>query len=178
MSEKLSKKIAYILRHKPEEFGLEMKNDGTVSLSELIKALKTDVETVREIVASDSKGRYKIKGDRIWATQGHSVKVNVYLSMVSEPGTIYHGTKTETIRKIKEEGLQSQSRTFVHLSKDRETALSVASRRTGTSALLEIDGNALVASGHIVFESENGVLLTESVPWEFVTSVMIDTMLK
>lgn len=52
---KLSKKISCVLRHKPELAGLTMDKHGWVSVSELIKALPTDIETLEKIVALNNK---------------------------------------------------------------------------------------------------------------------------
>jgi putative RNA 2'-phosphotransferase len=173
-SEKLSKKMAFILRHNPGSADLLMSPEGEVSLSELAKALKVSKEVIISIVEDDSKGRYAIESDRIWATQGHSIPVSLKLEKLSEVGKIYHGTKYAHISSIKTFGILPGDRQYAHLSPDFKTAHSVAERRSGASVILEIDGDRMIAEGHNLFRSTNGVILAHSVPWEFVVKLVAD----
>lgn len=64
---KVSKLMAYILRHSPWEFGLEPDEEGFVSIEELVNAVRkvypwVTEEYIREIVERDEKGRYEIRG--------------------------------------------------------------------------------------------------------------------
>ncbi len=87
---------------------------------------------------------------------------------VLPPKLLYHGTKIESLKSIKKEGLIPMSRQHVHLSIDRETAEIVAGRRKGDYIILEIEARKLQNSGHKVLISENGVFLTENVPANFI----------
>ena len=99
---KLSKKIACVLRHKPESAGLKMDKHGWVSVSELIKALSTDMETLEKIVAFNDKKRFIFSEDklRIRACQGHSIKVDVELKEAVPPKYLYHGTLLKNRKSI------------------------------------------------------------------------------
>ena len=59
------------------------------------------------------------------------------------------------------------NRHHVHLSKTRETATSVGSRR-GKPIILEIQAGLMHDAGHKFYCSENGVWLTDSVPWKYI----------
>ncbi len=61
---KLSKKIACILRHKPESAGLTIDKHGQGSVPELIKALPVDMETLEKIVAVNDKKRFIFSEDK------------------------------------------------------------------------------------------------------------------
>lgn len=167
----ISRTIAYVLRHNPGSAGLKMSENGEVSLESLADSLNVSVKTVREIVASDSKGRYVIEGDRIWATQGHSIPVLARNESVTELGIVYHGTKRHFLDSIERQGLIAGDRLHVHLSSDLATAITVAGRRRGDSVILRIDGNRLLADGYEVLRSSNGVILTNYIPWEYVLEV-------
>jgi len=167
--EKLSKSIAYALRHKPEEFGLAMSTSGWVSVSELAKAMSTKfqetitIEQITQVVTSDSKGRYVLEKGEIRATQGHSFPVELGLAPSTPPGVLYHGTVSRFLRSIFEQGLISGSREYVHLSAMKATATQVAARR-GTPVLLEVNTTAAIQSGVEFFLAENGVWLARAVP--------------
>ncbi|MEM7746259.1 MAG: RNA 2'-phosphotransferase, partial [Pseudomonadota bacterium] len=55
------------------------------------------------------------------------------------------------------------ARQHVHLSPDRATAKTVGGRR-GKPVILQIDAAGLAASGHLFYQSANGVWLTDHVP--------------
>ena len=59
------------------------------------------------------------------------------------------------------------SRLHVHLSKDRDTATKVGSRR-GKPIILSIKALDMHEKGHQFFISDNGVWLTNNVPSEFI----------
>ena len=52
----LSKKMSYALRHRPEEFGLEMSLDASVLLDDLSKALGASTDDILYVVRHDNKG--------------------------------------------------------------------------------------------------------------------------
>ncbi len=172
----MSKLIALVLRHKPQELGLTMDAHGWVSTAELVRALN-DIQPftmadLEEIVHTDNKGRYAFSEDKtfIRARQGHSIPVDLGLEPVVPPDVLWHGTATRFVEGIEREGLLPMSRQYVHLSPDLETARSVG-RRHGKLALFEVDAAAMVAEGHKFYLSENGVWLTDAVPPRFLTRV-------
>jgi putative RNA 2'-phosphotransferase len=80
----------------------------------------------------------------------------------------YHGTPSSNVTSIFRNGLQPQSRAYVHLSKDVETAIKVALRRGPIFTILEIDGSRMKFDGYKIYESDNGVILTKEVPSEYI----------
>ena len=88
------------------------------------------MDILEEIVRTDNKQRYSFNEDKtlIRANQGHSIPVDVELKKMSPPKYLYHGTGKKFRESIDEQGLISQSRLYVHLSADIETAIKVGSR--------------------------------------------------
>ncbi len=165
---KLSKKISCVLRHKPESAGLKMDKHGWVSVSELIKALSMDMETLEKIVAFNDKKRFIFSEDklRIRACQGHSIKVDMELKEAVPPRYLYHGTPIKNRENIEKEGLRPMKRLYVHLSADIDTAWQVAKRRKSLEGyvIYRIDTEAMIKSGRKYYQAENGVWLTKIVP--------------
>lgn len=170
----VSKFLALILRHKPEELGLTLDEQGWCNVGELVKAFKTKFndftfETLEEIVITDEKGRYSFNEDKtlIRAVQGHSTKaVNISFEEIdwnSLEHPIYHGTGEKYIESIYKEGILPKSRNYVHLSGDIETAKKVGSRH-GKPVILQIDSKMMNNRGIKLFRSENGVYLVDKVP--------------
>lgn len=170
----VSKFLALILRHKPEELGLTLDEQGWCNVDELVKAFKTKFsdftfETLNEIVRTDEKGRYSFNEDKtlIRAVQGHSTKaVNISFEEIdwnSLEHPIYHGTGEKYIDSIYKEGILPKSRNYVHLSGNIETAKKVGSRH-GKPVILQIDSKMMNNRGIKLFRSENGVYLVDKVP--------------
>ena len=71
------------------------------------------------------------------------------------------------MESIKKEGLQKMSRQHVHLSKDRETAIKVGSRR-GVAQILTVRSGEMHRDGFKFYLSENNVWLTDEVPAKYI----------
>ena len=173
----LSRFIALILRHKPEAVGITLDEQGWASVSELLSGINAsgneiDMQMLEEIVAEDEKQRYSFNADKtkIHANQGHSVNVDVELKKAEPPEILFHGTGEKFVSSIKSEGLKPKSRLYVHLSKDRETAVKVGSRH-GKPVVFEVNSGEMSRNGFEFFLSENGVWLTKIVPAEYLREI-------
>ncbi|MGW8389545.1 RNA 2'-phosphotransferase [Pseudoduganella sp. HUAS MS19] len=165
-----SKFLSLVLRHKPEQIGLVLDQNGWASIDELIAlahARGTDLSRpqIESIVENNNKKRFAISADgtKIRANQGHSFDIALGLPPQSPPERLYHGTATRFLASIRESGLHAGSRQHVHLSSDLETAEKVGSRH-GKPAVLTVESGQMARNGHLFYRSENGVWLTESVP--------------
>jgi len=170
---KVSKLMAYILRHSPGEFGLKPDREGFVPLDELLKALRAvypDVteDFVREIVKRDPKGRYEIRGGKIRARYGHSFKVKLDHEEDTESRVLYHGTPRRNLPRIMREGLRPMRRQFVHLSTSREEAIETGRRHGRDVVLLIIDADCLRRKGLRVYKAGKHVRIVERVPPECI----------
>ena len=170
----VSKTLSYVLRHKPEEFGLALDAEGWVSIAELLAALHArghhvTPEQLREVVATNDKQRFSLSADgaKIRANQGHSVAVELGLTPVAPPELLYHGTATRFLASIRKSGLKSGSRQHVHLSADQATAVAVGSRH-GKPVVLTVQAGQLHRAGGHFYLSANGVWLTAAVPPEYL----------
>lgn len=171
----LGKFISLILRHSPETIGITLDEHGWADVEDLIKGIskagkRIDFDTLDRIVKENNKQRYSFNEDRtkIRANQGHSVEVDVELEEKVPPKYLYHGTSKRFIDSIMKLGIQRQSRQYVHLSMDFETALTVG-KRHGKPIVLRINSEAMVDNGHKFYLSKNGVWLTKDVPVKFIS---------
>lgn len=167
--------LSLILRHKPEAIGISLDQHGWAEVSELIRGVNNtvgyylDFNILEEIVKTDNKQRYSFNPDKtkIRANQGHSVKVDVELKEAEPPMLLFHGTGKKFVPSILKEGLLPKSRLYVHLSKDKETAIKVGSRH-GTPYVFFVDSGKMFKAGYKFYLSENGVWLTEFVPVKYL----------
>jgi putative RNA 2'-phosphotransferase len=165
-----SRKISYLLRHNPED--LMMDKNGWVETNDLIEKLGITLQELKYIVETNDKKRFAFSGDklRIRASQGHSEKVKVDISFkeVQFPQSYFHGTAVKDVASIMKTGLSSQTRQYVHLSKDKKTAEAVGRRHSKDIEILLIDGNQMKRDGLKIYESENGVILVKHVPPKYI----------
>lgn len=173
----LSKFLALVLRHKPEEIGITLNDQGWCNIDELIeksnnKGTLITREDITTIVNENSKKRYTISddGQMIRAAQGHST-ANVEINHVSKrpPRWLYHGTAVENIKNIKNDGLKKMSRHHVHLSEDISTAVNVAKRHSKDIVIYMVNAGYMEVDGYEFFISDNGVWLTDNVPSNYMT---------
>ena len=76
--------------------------------------------------------------------------------------------KRNFIDSIKQSGLISKSRLYVHLSKDLDTATKVGSRH-GNVVVLKINEKQMHIDGYKFYLSENRVLLSDTVPIKYLS---------
>ncbi|PXW39658.1 putative RNA 2'-phosphotransferase [Erwinia sp. AG740] len=171
----ISKFLSYILRHQPEAIGLSLDKEGWAVISDLILcAVKEgyilDNSLIHSIVDNSDKRRFTISDDglRIRAVQGHSTQqVNISYKEKTPPEILYHGTATRFISAIREQGLIPVSRQYVHLSPDEETAIQVGQRH-GKPIVLTIKAFNMYEQGFKFYQADNGVWLTDTVPYQFI----------
>ena len=170
---KISKFISLVLRHKPSVINTTLTDDGYCDVDVLIKGIKEKfnidftLQDLERIVAEDNKQRYSFKGSMIRANQGHSINVNLGLKEKIPNDILFHGSALKIKDKIYEEGIKKQSRQYVHLSSDVDTAVKVAVRH-GEPIVLTINTKAMYNDGYKFYLSENGVWLTDYVPPEYI----------
>ena len=163
--DRVSRKISYLLRHD----AAFIDGHGWAKVTAVIEEVRKKYPEfnrayLEQIVREDAKGRYAFdrNGLCIRANQGHSVPVDVGLLEAMPPEVLYHGTATRFLDSIFKEGLTGQTRLYVHLSKDVETAYEVG-KRHGKSIVLKVDAKQMAEEGVAFFLSENCVWLTKYV---------------
>lgn len=170
----VSKFLSYILRHHPEEIGLELHDGGWANVADLLsscgkKGWSISVQELETMVAENDKQRFAFSVDRlrIRAVQGHSFPVNLGYVPTEPPEILYHGTARQNLTRIRSHGLVRGTRQHVHLSPNALIAKKVGQRH-GKPLVLEIPARRMHEDGHVFYLSSNGVWLTEHVPPNYV----------
>jgi putative RNA 2'-phosphotransferase len=169
-----SRFLSLVLRHKPEEIGLQLDENGWASVDELIekvnaKGNNVDIDLLNEIVETNDKKRFAFNDDKtkIRASQGHSIEIDLALQPIAPPDVLYHGTATRFVESILKEGLIKQQRQHVHLSEKLETATAVGARH-GKPTILIVDAKQMYEDGFLFYKSENNVFLTDCVGVKYI----------
>jgi putative RNA 2'-phosphotransferase len=170
----ISKLMSLVLRHQPDYLGITLDEKGWTSVNELIgkinqHGITVDLSIIEMVVETNDKKRFAFNEDKtlIRANQGHSVEIDLQLNPATPPEILYHGTVTEFLESILQQGLQKQNRHHVHLSEHIETAKAVGSGR-GKPVILIVNAKAMTDAGFVFYRSENNVWLTDEVPVAFL----------
>ena len=174
---RVSKRLSYVLRHRPDSVGLVLDGAGWADVDVLLAALaahglplsRADLDAV---VAGNDKQRFALdaSGTRIRASQGHSVPVDLGYAAQEPPAVLFHGTPVRALPAVLAEGLRPGRRHAVHLSADEATARTVGERR-GRAAVLAVDAAAMARDGAAFTRSANGVWLVDAVPPRYLRAL-------
>lgn len=174
MSKEISKRLSYVLRHRPDSIGITLDAAGWVAVDALLAALAgsgtalTRAE-LQHVVATNDKQRFAFNADSsmIRAVQGHSMPLTLGHPTVTPPELLYHGTVERFLPAILRDGLKPGGRHDVHLSPDEATAQRVGARR-GQPVILVIRAGDMHRDGHAFQLADNGVWLTPHVPPRYI----------
>lgn len=161
-----SKQLAYLLRH-DKNYDFEI--GGWRELTDLCQLHSFTTEEIFDIVSNDTKGRFEFDFEKtkVRALYGHSVEVDLLLHKQEPPSILLHGTALKYIESIRDNGLKSQSRLYVHLTEDKELALKTGSRH-GRAVLLVIDSHAMYNDGYVFYKVSDGTWLTKNIPFKYI----------
>ena len=165
----ISHHMSALLRHRAGEVGLRMDAAGWVDLEELVEHLGVPRHLVEEAAQHNNKARFEVSGERIRASQGHSLEgmpvtreaLEASWTVFASDDPLWHGTRTEVAESIAREGILRGERSHVHLAASRESHVG---KRANVGVLLEISPARLRAAGQTIYESPNGVILCRHVP--------------
>jgi putative RNA 2'-phosphotransferase len=169
-----SKFLSLVLRHEPEHIGLKLGDAGWIRVDELLTAVNAhgvslSLEELKHIVATSDKKRFAFSDDveRIRASQGHSVNVDLQYPPQTPPEILYHGTAIRFLHSIRQNGLQKMARHHVDLSAETTVTLKVGGRH-GKPVLLTIRAGEMDGAGIVFCCSANGVWLVNHVPPQYI----------
>ena len=172
----IRKFLSLVLRHRPEKIGIELDPNGWVDVDALLAkansyGMKLDRSALARIVETNSKKRFAFNDslDKIRASQGHSVDIDLGYVNQEPPEILYHGTGEQSVCSILETGLIKRNRQHVHLSSDIETAVKVGQRH-GKPFVFDVLAKKMYNDKFEFFLSDNDVWLTETVPPKYLTS--------
>ena len=172
---RISKLLSLILRHRPDEFGLNIDEYGFIPVDEVVDVVQerydeATEEAVRDLVADTSQHRFEIVDERIRALYGHSFFVEMDGDPMDPPEKLYMGTTAKAGSRMEADGIHPVDRSYLHLSMDYDSAKS-RSRQVGTPCVAEILAKKAYDDGGIEFFARGEVVLTREIPSEFVGQV-------
>ena len=172
----LGRVMTGILRHFPEKYGLTVDERGWIELPKLVQAINSHhrgyhwlrVHHLVGIAESDAKGRYEVKEDRVRATYGHTVDVNLDLPTENIPESLFYPVTTEEVAIVLEVGLKPSDRKKVHLSRTAADAKAAGSVRTPNPIILAVDTRKAREQGIVIMQAGKTVFLVDAIPPELL----------
>ncbi|MBL0294163.1 MAG: RNA 2'-phosphotransferase [Saprospiraceae bacterium] len=170
----ISKFLSLVLRHQPETIDIQLDQNGWTDVKDLIEkannyGIKFDREILNHIVATNPKKRFAYNDtfDKIRASQGHSVEIELGYTNQKPPEILFHGTAEKFVQSILDTGLEKGNRQQVHLSADVETAIKVGQRH-GKPFVFKVVAEKMYNDNFEFFISDNGIWLTDNVPTKYL----------
>jgi putative RNA 2'-phosphotransferase len=170
--ERITRSLAYMLRHQPEQFDLELDEYGYADLDDVVAALNerlgepVEAEDVVGAIEGGDRPRYEIREGRIRALYGHSIQVKP-----GEPGkppaVLYVGISRADAERARRYGLRPGRRSYLHLALTAEDALETGRRASRDYAVVTV--NALDAwEEGINFYDRKSLFLSDPIPTHFL----------
>jgi putative RNA 2'-phosphotransferase len=180
----LSKLMAYILRHRPDEFGLVLDENGFISLKELLQAIGEEEgwsyvrrSHIAEVAYTSERERFEIQDERIRATDGHSLTHQIHYEPAAPPTILYHGTRHRAYPHILQRGLDPMGRQYVHLATSPELAMRIGKRRDPQPILLEIQARRASEEGVSFYQANPLIYLADHIPPSYINGPPISKVL-
>lgn len=168
--------MSYVLRHRPDEFGLVLDQEGFVPIKELLQAMKEEdgwtylrMNHIEEVLRGDERERFEFEENRIRARYGHSLPVRFHEGSVVPPSILYHGTRNKAYPHIMEEGLRPMGRQYVHLSASEGLALRIGKRHDPRPVLITVQALRAHEEGISFYRPNELIYLTESLAPKFLS---------
>ncbi|POY39418.1 RNA 2'-phosphotransferase [Solitalea longa] len=170
----ISKFLSLVLRHQPETIAIHLDQNGWTDVDDLLDkannyGISFDREILDHIVATNSKKRFAFNDtlDKIRASQGHSIEIELGYTNQKPPEILFHGTGEKSVQSILNTGIEKRNRQHVHLSSDIETAIKVGQRH-GKPFVFRVLSEQMHTDNFEFFISDNGVWLTDYVPTKYL----------
>ncbi len=177
--ERLSRFLAFVLRHHPEEVNLSLDATGSADLDAVVACLRarpglaemTRAKIERLVAAGPGAVRFEIAGDRIRARYGHSLPQLIEYPPADPPEALFHGTAPERVETILAEGLKAGNRQRVHLSVDAPAAREIGLRRSPAPVILRIDTASASGAGVRFYRAAPSVWVSDEIPPQCISRV-------
>lgn len=167
---RLSRLLARVLRHKPQDVGLALDAEGFVELGALVRALATQpgweaitADEVVSVAAADPR-RYELRDGRIRARYGHTVQIQAPGTPALPPEWLYYGVPRAALAEIRAAGLRPGTRQYVHLATTPAEAAVVARRHADDVAVVAVCARRACDAGIIFWRAGPQLYLTGPLP--------------
>ncbi|KAI7825399.1 putative tRNA 2'-phosphotransferase [Gamsiella multidivaricata] len=173
---RLSKSLAWLLRHNAQSQGIAIRPDGYVKVVDILghpRFKGYTLEEVVEVVDMNEKKRFQFLGtengdgkkEYIRAVQGHSIVADLGLEDITDASQVpivVHGTMLSKWPLISAQGLSRMGRNHIHMAAGLLGEHGVISgMRSQSSLYIYIDTAKALRDGVKFYRSPNNVILSD-----------------
>lgn len=170
--EKVGRILAGMLRHGKN--GAQIDRSGFVPVRDVLDAIKARnprmgwirPRHIEALVVTDPKGRYVMSGDKVRATYGHTIDLDLPLDYDDVPADLFYPISDEEADNLLENGIDPTDRAMVHLSYTYADAKRAGSVRYDDPIILLIDVDECEDAGYRIGRAAKTVFLCSHVPPE------------
>jgi putative RNA 2'-phosphotransferase len=171
---RFSRFLSLILRHRPDEVGLTLDEEGSVPLDALVAALRrhggwewvTEADVLA--VAHHDPRRFEVRAGRIRARHGHTVPLQHPGPAVRPPEWLYAALPARRADEVQAGGLRPRERRFVHLVDTWLEAARALERHGEAGLVVPVLARRAHGRGVPFFQASEHLYLTPGVPPDFV----------
>lgn len=178
---RVSKTMAFLLRHRPEVGKLRLDGEGWVGVGDLAGAvsrlLRTRVgsEEIEDICCGAGSGRFELRDQQVRARPRSKGSRSRRSRGPAHPDILYHATTRARVERVLDSGRLVSSSGHLFFSTDESQAWRVAHRLDGEPAVLIIDTTRGRRSGLRIWKNRrNGLYVARSVPMAAILNLQED----
>ena len=172
LHERITRALAFMLRHQPEDFDLELDRFGWGEMEDVLYALQerlgssVDEDDVLDAIEASDRPRYEVEGEKIRALYGHSFPIDPG-EATEPPDELFIGVGSRDADRAEENGLRSDRRAFLHLARTEEEAREAGRRAAKDYAVIVVYAGEAYDDG-IDFYDRGSLFLADEIPTEFL----------
>lgn len=175
--ESLGRFLAYVLGHRPDEFGLVPDEEGFVSLKDLLKALSEEEgwrfvrrSHINDMMRETGQPSFEIRDNRMRLSPGETTLTLGPYEVAEPPARLYYAARRKAHPVILERGLIPAGRPHVQLSTTEEMALRLGKRRDPNPILLTVQAGRASEQGTVFYRPQELIYLVEAIRPDFIVS--------
>lgn len=171
--ENLARMLAYILGHRPDEFGLVLAADGSVAIKQLLQALVHEPgwgfvrrQHLEQLAGLMQPPAFELFEEKIRGLKPGPLPVR--RPGETPPPLLYLAIPPKVHERIFQEGLKAAAGQELLLARTKETALKLGKRRAPTPILITIQTQAAAKVGISFTGYGEELFLATALPREFL----------
>lgn len=170
---RISKLLSLMLRHRPDEFGLNVDAYGYAPVKDVVEALGSKIDDITEdilleMLNAPDQRRFDLNEKGVRAKYGHSFFVEMD-DPEEPPDELYIGCTQEQSATYSESGIRPADRSYIHLSISREAAED-RNRRVELPCLAVIAARE-AHEGGVEFFPRGEIVLCRDIPSQFIRNI-------
>jgi putative RNA 2'-phosphotransferase len=168
--------LAYMLGHRPDEFGLVPDEEGYIPIKDVLMALSEEEgwgfvrkSHIEDLLREREEPGFEINNNWIRLIPGSSLLSFGPYPRSTPPKTLYYAARRKAYAVILEQGLTPGGRLFVPLTVDVDLAMRMGRRRDPSPILLTIHAARAYENGIRFSLPQEMIYLVDQLPLDFFT---------